>query len=132
MILTIRTDTNQTQLGLVDIKHKQIAAYGWESGRQLSQQLLFEIDRLLHQANIDQSDLSGIVVYQGPGSFTGLRIGITVANALAYGLNIPIAGGLGDSWASEAVKQITSQEFSMDQVVMPEYGAEANITKQKK
>jgi tRNA threonylcarbamoyladenosine biosynthesis protein TsaB len=35
-------------------------------------------------------DIEGVVCFKGPGSFTGLRIGLTVGNALAYAQNIPV------------------------------------------
>jgi tRNA threonylcarbamoyladenosine biosynthesis protein TsaB len=57
-----------------------------------SQVLLSMVDEVLQQASITTSDLQLIVVGQGPGSFTGLRIGIGVAQGLAYGANCPMIG----------------------------------------
>ena len=52
---------------------------------------IFEItDGLLKSANIKPSDLDSIAVSEGPGSFTGLRIGFSAAKGIAYGANLPI------------------------------------------
>lgn len=55
-----------------------------------SQVLLSLIDKLLKQNNLEYKDLKGIEVATGPGSFTGLRVGVSVANALGYSLGIPV------------------------------------------
>ena len=59
-----------------------------------AQQLLPKISNLMDQAEIAPQQLGEIVVTLGPGSFTGLRIGLTAAKSLAYGLGIPVAGYL--------------------------------------
>ena len=55
-----------------------------------SEQLLPLIDELLHQAKVDISEIEGIAISGGPGSFTGLRIGMATAKGLAQGLNKPL------------------------------------------
>ena|SRR5438105_3243964 len=55
-----------------------------------SQVLLGLIEQILKDAKLQKSDLDKVKVATGPGSFTGLRIGVAVANALAFGLNIPV------------------------------------------
>lgn len=51
---------------------------------------LILIDKLLYEAGIQISDIKKIYVNRGPGSFTGLRVGVSVANALSFALNIPV------------------------------------------
>lgn len=63
-----------------------------QAGLTHSEQLVPHIDLLLHQSKVAKSDLTGIAVSIGPGSFTGLRIGMGTAKALAYALNIPLVG----------------------------------------
>lgn len=119
MILAIRTDQPNASIQFGDDNKT------WEAGRQLSQQLLPEIKKIVG----DWSRVSGVVVFQGPGSFTGLRIGITVANALAAGLGLPIVGAAGDDWLAEGTKRL--QAGGSDGQVVPIYGAEPNISKPK-
>ena len=54
--------------------------------------VLADADDLLREAGKDRSELGGIVVGVGPGSFTGLRLGIAAARGLAFALNLPVAG----------------------------------------
>ena len=55
-----------------------------------SQTVLPMIRRILKDINININDLGKIIVCNGPGSFTGIRIGVTIAKTIAYCLNIPI------------------------------------------
>ncbi|MDT3958459.1 tRNA (adenosine(37)-N6)-threonylcarbamoyltransferase complex dimerization subunit type 1 TsaB [Staphylococcus kloosii] len=57
-----------------------------------SVQLMPAIISALEQANLTKQDIESIVVAEGPGSYTGLRIGVTVAKTLAYALNVSLYG----------------------------------------
>lgn len=57
-----------------------------------SEKLLYMIDMLCNETDTALADLSLIAVARGPGSFTGLRIGMSVAKTLAYVLKVPIVG----------------------------------------
>lgn len=130
MILTIKTDNPQAEVGLYDDTAKQISYYDWHAHRELSATLLTVIKDQLKAQNADFNDITGIVVYKGPGSFTGLRIGIAVANAMAYALGVPVAGVNGGNWQKGGVELLKGSQ--KNNVVLPEYGAEANITLPKK
>ena len=61
-------------------------------GRERAQVVLPMIDALLQKHNVALHTINSIKVHTGPGSFTGLRVGISVANALAWTLKIPVNG----------------------------------------
>lgn len=64
-----------------------------EVGRDRAQAVLPMLDTLLRKHRLMLQNLAAIEVHTGPGSFTGLRVGISIANTLAYALQIPINGG---------------------------------------
>lgn len=125
MFLTIRTDNSQAEIGLFNGK-TQLGYFTWEANRKLAKELLATIRDELQKQNANWKDVAGVVVHQGPGSFTGLRIGITVANSIAYGNDIPIVGAQGDDWVATGIERLVAGET--DKMVLPHYGAEANIT----
>jgi tRNA threonylcarbamoyladenosine biosynthesis protein TsaB len=129
VILTIRTDKPEAEVGLFD-GEKKLVYETWYAHRELSVTLHKKIDDMLKVQNKTLKDLEGIVGFQGPGSFTGLRIGLTVANSLAYGLNIPIVASGGDYWIVTGCKRLAAGE--KEQLALPEYGAPVHITQQKK
>lgn len=129
--LTLRTDKPEAEVGVYDAEGKQLSYHVWLAHRELSLTLhgVIRDELKKHSATLD--DLGGVVVFQGPGSFTGLRIGITVANALSHELNIPIVGVANEEkWLERGLERLSGGES--DQLVVPEYGAEANISVQKK
>ena len=129
MKLFLNTSTPVTELILLDNNEKRHHVQ-WESGRSLSRDLLSFLQDNLAKLNEDFSTLDGLGVYQGPGSFTGLRIGITVSNTLADSLGIPIVGVTGKDWLNEAIEKLNDGQN--DKIVLPFYGAEANITTPRK
>jgi tRNA threonylcarbamoyladenosine biosynthesis protein TsaB len=54
--------------------------------------VLADADELLRDAGLDRRELDGVVVGVGPGSFTGLRLGLAAARGLAFALDVPVAG----------------------------------------
>jgi len=130
MILALRTDSMTAFLGLLSPTGEMIKSNEWEAGRQLSVQLPSAIDDILTAADAEYQHLTGLVVYEGPGSFTGLRIGITIANTIAHELHIPIVGSTGEDWIASGIFKLKNSKAGS--IVMPVYGGEANITKPKK
>ncbi len=127
LILTIRTDKPEAEIGLYD-NLQQLAYLTWPAHRELAETLHHKIKELLDGQGQALEDVQGVVVYDGPGSFTGLRIGISVANALATALRIPIIGSGGEDWLA-GLRKVASGK---SEPVVPEYGAPVHITKPKK
>lgn len=129
LILTIRTDNPKAELGLYH-GDRRLNYQTWQAHRLLAESIHIKIAEILKTSGINLSEINGIVVYQGPGSFTGLRIGISVANALAYGLDVPIAGSTGAKWQQAAAKKLISDPKNLP--IVPDYRQDPHITKQKK
>jgi tRNA threonylcarbamoyladenosine biosynthesis protein TsaB len=129
MFLTLRTDNPEAEIGLYD-GETQRSYHTWHADRNLAKELLGVIRDELKKQNTDWDDIAGIVAYQGPGSFTGLRIGLTTANSIAYGQDIPIVAARGEDWIATGIQRLAAGET--DRMVLPHYGAEAHITVSKK
>lgn len=129
LILTLRTDNPEAEIGLYE-DAKQISYESWHAHRELAETLHMKIKQVLEQSEKQLTDLRGIVIFQGPGSFTGLRIGVSVANALAYGKDISVIGEDGEQWIAQGIQRLLSGENDLP--VLPEYGALPHITPQKK
>lgn len=128
LIITIRTDKPDAELGLYE-DATQLAYLTWQAHRQLAETIHQKIAEILASQQKSLHDIQGIVAFQGPGSFTGLRIGLTVANALAASLSAKIVVAADPNWLEVGIKRLQNGEN--DQVAVPEYGAPVHITAQK-
>ncbi len=91
MILAINTGSENNSIALYE-KNKIEKEVSWQSYRTQSKELLPKINQLLQDNKFTPKSLDAIAVFAGPGSFTGLRVGVSVANALAWSLDIPVIG----------------------------------------
>src|SRR3990172_4377792 len=64
----------------------------WRCRRNHTVELLPTIERLLGQAGVSKSELTAVFVCVGPGMYTGLRVGVSTAQGLAYALKLPVVG----------------------------------------
>ncbi len=104
------TSTNLVKLQLGE------KSYEWDAGHDMARNLQKYIaDQLAFQHKTWQ-DLSEITFFSGPGSFTGLRIGAAIVNALADQLDIPLYDHHGQR----------------HQIILPDYGRPANISQPRK
>jgi tRNA threonylcarbamoyl adenosine modification protein YeaZ len=91
-LLGIDTATSRVVVAAASPDGTFLGATRWEAGHRHGEQLLPAIGRLHGELNLRRSRIAGIVVGTGPGAFTGLRVGIATAKALAHALGRPIVG----------------------------------------
>jgi len=91
-ILAIDTSGTRALVALGSAEGEPIDERRWPAGYRHGEELLARVDELLKANGTALADLGGIVVGTGPGAFTGMRVAIATAKALARGLGIPIAG----------------------------------------
>lgn len=87
--LYIDTSSSYLYTALVE-DDKLLSEIKEEFGQSLSEVALPKIVSMFEKNNLDAKDIDKIIVVNGPGSFTGIRIGITIAKVYAWSLNIPI------------------------------------------
>ncbi|PTI36630.1 tRNA (adenosine(37)-N6)-threonylcarbamoyltransferase complex dimerization subunit type 1 TsaB [Mammaliicoccus vitulinus] len=91
MMTTLLIDTSNQPLAVSLVNEGNVLLnYQSNIKKNHSLQLMPVIESLMEEANISPKALTEIVVANGPGSYTGLRIGITTAKTLAYSLDIPL------------------------------------------
>ncbi|HEU4715746.1 MAG TPA: tRNA (adenosine(37)-N6)-threonylcarbamoyltransferase complex dimerization subunit type 1 TsaB [Candidatus Saccharimonadales bacterium] len=128
MIVLMDTSAPECKLTLIDGERRFDDT--WQADRQLAKGLLAYLHDQLEIYGKTFGDITGIGVFTGPGSFTGLRIGLTVLNTLADAQAIPIVGCRGDDWQNEALARLADGEN--DRIALPFYGSDAHITAPRK
>ena len=91
MELAIDTSTDSCSIGLSQ-QGEMIAELTWHSGQSHTVELVPNVVSLLNQNKTSPQSLTAVFVAKGPGSFNGLRVGISTAKGLALALNIPLVG----------------------------------------
>ena len=89
---TLSIDTSTPQIIKVSLEKPGQKIAKQSTQKFGSQVLLNLIEEILHEAHLEKAELEEIKVATGPGSYTGLRVGVAVANALGFGLGIPVNG----------------------------------------
>lgn len=128
MILLLDTSTPVCKLTLIDGDWRYDNE--WQADRQLAKGLLNYLQQQLTKNHKTFADIRGIGAMKGPGSFTGLRIGLTVLNTMADAEGISIVGETGADWQAKAASRLLAGEN--EKIVLPFYGGEAHITKPRK
>lgn len=92
--MILRIDTTKTEEVTVKLENPKTGKIDVLREKQVkgSQVLLPMIEKILKKNKLKVSELKAIEVNPGPGSFTGTRVGVAVANALGFALNLPVNG----------------------------------------
>ena len=89
LILCIETGTDISSVGIArDVELMSLRES--DQGRDHAKQVAVFVDELLRETGVKPDELDAVAVGMGPGSYTGLRIGVSFAKGLCYGLNIPL------------------------------------------
>lgn len=87
----VAIDTATRLLGIaLHSGYNLLAEHSWHTRNRHNVELAPAIEKMLKQTQVDPNELTGIAVSQGPGSFTGLRIGMAFAKSMAFALQIPL------------------------------------------
>lgn len=92
MILAIETASTDLSLAVAEPDGAPLATDAWSSDHRQSHELLPRLLELLAGAGLALADCRAVAVGLGPGSFTGLRVGLSIAKGIAFSLEVPIVG----------------------------------------
>lgn len=106
LILCIETGTDVCSVALAD-DNELISLRESTEGRDHARNLGVFIDEILRSNDISPDELDAVAVGKGPGSYTGLRIGVSMAKALCYSLGIPLIG----VGSLEALATVAAEDF---------------------
>lgn len=123
-------DSSAMEVRLVLVDGDAVHEFHWQAGRALARDMLAFLRDKLAAYGAAFGSIAGIGVKSGPGSYTGLRIGLSVLNTLAEAHKIPIVGATGDDWNAVCLARLRAGEN--DGIVMPFYGGEAHVTAPRK
>jgi tRNA threonylcarbamoyladenosine biosynthesis protein TsaB len=115
MLLAIDTSTAIASVALIRAG-ELLAEHSWRSGRNHTTQLLPRIEEMLAESEAEIADLTAVGVALGPGSFNGLRVGLTTAKLLALSRSLPIVG-------VNTLEATAFQHAGRDGLVRPVYDA---------
>ncbi len=90
MILCLETSASICSVAIGRDSRTLIALQESSSSNDHASMIMKHVDNCLKEAKINLSDLQGVAISQGPGSFTGLRVGVAAAKAICFALNIPL------------------------------------------
>ena len=90
-MINLLLDSSNVYLSVGVMKNDSLLDFtSYESWQTQSENMVPEIDKLLKKHNITRNDFDGVVVAIGPGSYTGVRIALTIAKVMALALDIPV------------------------------------------
>jgi len=91
-LLVLDTATTRIVVAAGTLDGRLIHVLDWPAGHRHGERLLPGVELLMSETGLVRSNLAGVIVGTGPGAFTGLRVGLATAKALAHALGVRIAG----------------------------------------
>jgi tRNA threonylcarbamoyladenosine biosynthesis protein TsaB len=113
MVICLETSTNICSVALCN-SFGVVAVRESSENKSHASQLTVFIQELLAQEDLRASDLDAVAVSKGPGSYTGLRIGVSTAKGIAYAASIPLIG----------VETALSMFYGIDETIKRKYGTD--------
>ena len=114
---TLLIDTSNQPMSIALMKDEEVlAAKTTNNKTNHSVQLMPGIQELFTQCDLTKENIDAIIVAQGPGSYTGVRIGVTVAKTLAYALNVRLFG-------VSSLEALAATTHQTNQLIVPLYDA---------
>lgn len=126
MYLYINTSKKETSVSLLGESLDIVGEALKDGEKNQSENLLKLIDEVFKKKKLKKSEIWGIFVVEGPGSYTGLRVGIATANALAHALSINVLGVK----KTPNIKDVEKLKIS-NKIVTPKYSYPPKITKER-
>jgi tRNA threonylcarbamoyladenosine biosynthesis protein TsaB len=131
MYIALKTNTPEAELIVLtntDVLHSKT----WHAHKELSATLLTTIEDELKKLGASLQQIEGIICHNEGGSFTGLRIGVSVANALAAALRVPVVSCTSQQWQHPTALPQLVQGVKVGQYIQPQYDRPATTTQPKK
>ncbi|HLZ29798.1 MAG TPA: tRNA (adenosine(37)-N6)-threonylcarbamoyltransferase complex dimerization subunit type 1 TsaB [Chloroflexota bacterium] len=91
LLLALDTSTSTASVALFD-GQRVLSETTWRAGREHSTRVLLEVQAALARVSLAPESLTGVVVARGPGSFTGVRVALSLAMGISAGLSLPVWG----------------------------------------
>lgn len=114
---TLLIDTSNQPMSIALMKDEEVlAAKTTNNKTNHSVQLMPGIQELFTQCDLTKENIDAIIVAQGPGSYTGVRIGVTVAKTLAYVLNVRLFG-------VSSLEALAATTHQTNQLIVPLFDA---------
>jgi len=125
MYLYIDTSKDKTIVKLFKQDFDEIDGAEKDGMKNQSENLLCLIDKILEDNSKTKKEIRAIFVFVGPGSYTGLRVGVATANSLVYSLGVQVIGVEGEPTINDLENNDTNK------FARPKYSYPPKITKEK-
>jgi tRNA threonylcarbamoyl adenosine modification protein YeaZ len=88
---SVLIDTSNADLTIgLAVDHKLVDEIEYEAWQKQSEFLVAELDKMFKKNNVTRQDIGQVIASKGPGSYTGVRIALTVAKVMAFALKVPL------------------------------------------